>query len=143
MSIKFNDEPLTAERLIEELLGDGRFRAERLIDGFVLVRVVDRNYIVSLCDAGNAQVSFAIGGYTIDTDDLNEWNRTARGCRGYLDERHGAVLTADLLAAAGWSSRMIFDWLQGFDASVGEFHDYVRQANLRHTCRFPRPAVLN
>ena len=60
-------------------------------------------------------------GYKNDLVFINEWNRTKRFSRAYIDKDHDIVLEAEIDIEPGQSSEAIRSWLKGFGLVLNFF----------------------
>lgn len=85
------------------------------------------NYYLYIYEDDDLQLYFGLTGHTIDLAAINEWNKTKRLTRAYLDDDSDPVLESDLLANAGYSTRQLIEWVQVFDTSVRGFRRHIEQ----------------
>jgi len=76
-------------------------------------------------DDGDLQLYFGITGITVDPRTINEWNRTRRLSRAYLDADQDPILEADLLADTGLSRETVSSFVKVFVQSVSHFQTYL------------------
>ena len=68
-------------------------------------------------------------GYSNDLKFINDWNRTKRFSRAYLDKDKDIVLEAEIDLEPGVSEEAIKNWLKGFGVILNFFqHSLVKQA---------------
>ena len=70
-------------------------------------------------------------GFTIELDALNEWNRTRRFSRVYLDKDRDVVLEAEIDLEPGVRLKVIQAWIKNFGLVLNLFHYTLRQGTLR------------
>ena len=87
------------------------------------------SYELLIYDDNDLQLYYGLTGYELDVADLNEWNRTKRLSRGYLDSVDDPVLEADLLANAGYTPRQFLEWIEVFLYSAAEFRAFITERN--------------
>lgn len=124
------DEPKKgyAEDEIVELLQDGGFRAvEKAEDGVLQVRIDGLTYVIYVYDDDDLQLYLGLTGYSVTPEDMNEWNRTKRLSRAYIDDVNDPVLEADLLANAGYTPQQLVEWVSVFDISARDFRSFVTE----------------
>ena len=56
---------------------------------------------------------------------INEWNRTKRLSRAYLDDEGDPILEADLLANAGINKEMVQEFISVFSLSRGQYRAFI------------------
>ena len=72
------------------------------------------SFLLVLYDGGDLQLYYALSGARITTEDVNEWNRTRRLARAYIDTNRTAALESDLPAYAGLNAQMVKGFAQLF-----------------------------
>jgi len=113
------------EELIEMLKDDG-FRAVELTEERVIkIRVDGLPYFLYIYDDDDLQLYFGLTGYSVDVNAMNDWNRTRRLSRAYIDDENDPVLEADLLANAGYTKEQFLEWFKVFTYSVLEFRQFL------------------
>lgn len=113
-----------------ELLKDMGYRAVEKTEERVLSIAIDGyTHFLYVYDDDDLQLYFGLTGYEVTADDMNEWNRTKRLSRAYLDNVDDPVLEADLLANAGFTAKQLNEWISVFDMSAREFHQFVAAAD--------------
>ena len=111
--------------LVEILKGDGyrgvEIREERVIN----IKVDGQMHVLYAYDDNDLQMYYALTGYSISNDVINEWNKTRRLSRAYIDDDNDPVLEADLLANAGMTPKQITEWVTVFIGSAEAFRDHL------------------
>jgi len=74
---------------------------------------------------GDLQMFYGITGVELLASDVNDWNRTYRLSRAYLDENGDPVLEADLLANAGLSPRIVTEFVRVFVDASAQYRNFV------------------
>lgn len=106
-------------------------------EGYQSVRIIDNNqirfvtndtiYVLYLHDDGDIHLYYGATGYSLSYKDINEWNRTSRLSRAYIDDEGDIALETDLLANAGLSPAMVIETINVFvQASVPRFIQFAR-----------------
>ena len=109
-----------------EMLRDDGYRAiQKIDDRHLRIKVDGYSYDLLIYDDDDLQLYFGMTGYTLDTNDMNEWNRTRRLSRAYLDDENDPILEADLLANVGFTNAQFLEWFEVFLYSAGEFRRYL------------------
>ena len=119
------DESYSGEELVDILRGDGYSSVELRSDSRLVIRIDGRNYQLINNDDGDLQLYHYVSGDGITPDLMNEWNRTKRLSRAYVDGDGDAVIEADLLANAGITEAHVTEFLDVFLVSTRAFRDYV------------------
>lgn len=63
---------------------------------------------------------------------MNQWNKTRRLSRAYLDDENDPILEMDLLANTGMTPKQITEWVSVFISPAVEFRQHTGQ--LRVSC---------
>jgi hypothetical protein len=120
----------TDEELVEILKNDG-YRAVEISDERVITIKVDgTTYALYVYDDDDLQLYFGVTGYILTPEQLNEWNRTKRLSRAYLDDENDPILEADLLANAGFTEQQFLEWFKVFNYSAIEFRQFLVENDL-------------
>ncbi len=115
----------TDEELVEILKNDG-YRAVDISDDRVLtVKIDGLTYVLFIYEDDDLQLYFGVTGYVLDENDMNDWNRTKRLSRAYIDDEGDPVLEADLLANAGYTAEQFIEWIEVFNFSAREFQQFL------------------
>lgn len=113
---------------IVKMLSDGGFRAvDKTEENVLKVHIDGLAYALYVYDDGDLQLYFGMTGYSVTPEDMNEWNRTSRLSRAYIDDVQDPVLEADLLANAGYTSQQLIEWVSVFDMSARDFRSYLNE----------------
>ncbi len=115
--------------LIGILIADGYSAIEKLKDGVIKVKVDGSTYLLLNDEDGDLQAYFAISDAVISYRDINEWNKSKRFSRAYLDDDDDPVLEADLLADGGLSEKHVTEFFGIFLQSVRAFVDFLVENN--------------
>ena len=115
----------TDEELVEILKDDGYRVVEISEERVITIKIDGFTYVLFVYEDDDLQLYFGMTGYALDVDDMNTWNRTKRLSRAYIDEDGDPVLEADLLANAGFTKEQFLEWLEVFNFSAREFHQFL------------------
>ena len=111
--------------LVEILKDDGyravEIREERVIN----IKVDGQMHVLYAYDDSDLQMYYALTGYDISNDSINDWNKTRRLSRAYLDDDNDPVLEADLLANAGMTPKQITEWVTVFIGSAKAYREHL------------------
>lgn len=113
------------DELIVILKNDGYRAVEKVEDRVLSVRIDGYTHYLYIYDDDDLQLYFGLTGFEVSADDMNEWNRTKRLSRAYIDDVDDPVLEADLLANAGYTAEQVTEWISVFDLSARKFHQFV------------------
>lgn len=112
--------------IMEILRADGFSAVTKLDEGAIQVNVNGRTHILFNNDDGDLQGYFVTSGVTLSYEDMNEWNRTKRLSRAYLDADNDPVLEADLLSNGGLSKNNVGEFFRIFvNVSVPGFIEFL------------------
>ena len=115
--------------LVEMMKSDGYSAVSRLKDGVISIRVDGVTYALLNNSDGDLQTYYAISDVKLSYEDINEWNRTMRLSRAYLDADKDPALEADLLANGGLTQKNITEFFRVFLGSVKVFKEFVTKHN--------------
>jgi hypothetical protein len=115
----------TDEELIEILRNDGYRAVELTEDRVISIKVDGLTYVLYVYEDDDLQMYFGVTGYVLTPDHMNEWNRTKRLSRAYLDHENDPILEADLLANAGFTKEQFLEWFKVFNFSAVEFRQFL------------------
>lgn len=115
------------EELVEILKDDGfravEIREDRVID----VKVDGQTHVLLIYEDNDLQLYYGLTGYVISDRAINEWNKTRRLSRAYLDDDNDPILEADLLANAGMTPKQITEWMSVFVGSAQAFRQHLNE----------------
>ena len=133
----------SAAQLVSILRSEGYGSVELTEHGDVRFKADGRSYLVLLYEDGDLQLYFSLTGVSLTHAVMNEWNRTKRLSRAYLDSDLDAVLEADLLSDAGMSAQMVLSWVRVFVQGAGLFEDFlVKNGTLDRVPAAANPAAI-
>ena len=115
--------------LVEMMKSDGYSAVSRLKDGVISIRVDGVTYALLNNSDGDLQTYYAISDVKLSYEDINEWNRTMRLSRAYLDADKDPALEADLLANGGLTQKNVTEFFRVFLGSVKVFKEFVTKHN--------------
>lgn len=117
----------TDGQLVSILKSEGFSSVKKEDKGEILIKVNGKNYVLLNDDEGDLQAYYGISGSNLDIDygDINEWNRTKRFSRAYLDEDNDLVLESDLMSDGGINRENVTRFFSVFLQSVGAFRDFI------------------
>jgi hypothetical protein len=116
----------TDDELVQILRDDGYSAVKRVKEKVVLVTVEGRKYILYNNTSGDLQTYYGVSGARVHLKDINEWNRSKRMSRAYLDKSGDPALEADLSAKAGLTARHVTEFFNTFKYSTRVFREYLR-----------------
>ncbi|MEH6579906.1 MAG: YbjN domain-containing protein [Amphritea sp.] len=114
---------------IKQILKNEGYGSVRVIaDGKLRFKANNQVYLLYVHDDGDLHLYFNSVSHSLDYEDINEWNRTTRLSRAYLDSDDDIALETDLLARAGINKNMIVEMVKVFvEISVPQFIDFARE----------------
>lgn len=110
----------TDEELIFLLTQIG-YDARPVIDGSITFELDHAQVMLFNQWGGDLQLYYVVTGGSWELFGINEWNRTRRLCRAYVDPDGDLVLEADLLALGGVTDRQVVSFVAIFDKAVEMF----------------------
>lgn len=115
--------------LVEMMKSDGYSAVSRLKDGVISIRVDGISYALLNNSDGDLQAYYSMSGAKLSYQDINDWNRTMRLSRAYLDSDQDPTLEADLLANGGLTNKNVTEFFRVFLGSVKVFKEFVTKHN--------------
>lgn len=115
----------TDEELVAILEAGGYRSAEVADDRVISVKLDGMTFALYAYDDDDLQLYFGVTGYDIEAETINQWNRTRRLSRAYLDDENDPILETDLLANAGFTAEQFLEWLEVFTWSAVEFRQFL------------------
>lgn len=120
----------TDNELIDILKNDGYRAVEVSEDRVITIKVDGLTYALYVYDDDDLQMYFGVTGYVLTPEHMNDWNRTKRLSRAYLDDDNDPILEADLLANAGFTEEQFLEWFKVFNYSAMEFRQFLIENDL-------------
>ncbi len=115
----------TDEELIA-ILEAGGYRSVQLVeDRAISIKLDGMTYMLYVYEDDDLQLYFGVTGYDIDVEAINDWNRSRRLSRAYLDDENDPILEADLLANAGYSEEQLLEWIEVFSWATTDFRQFL------------------
>ncbi len=102
------------EDLATILRGEGYGTVEVVGDDRIRFKAEGSTFLLLLYEDGDLQLYFGLSGPRVGADDINEWNRTKRLARAYIDTEKDPVIEADLLANAGLNQAIVAEFVGTF-----------------------------
>ncbi len=118
-------ERFTDAELIKILKDDGYSAVSIIDDGAIKVNIDGRAYVLLNKPDGDLQTYYSLTGVTISYKDINEWNRTRRLSRTYLDSDIDPVIESDLLANGGLTATHVTEFFRIFVESAASFRGFL------------------
>ena len=115
---------------VEILRNDGYRAVEISEDRVITIKVDGTTYALYVYDDDDLQLYFGVTGYELMPEHMNEWNRTKRLSRAYLDDENDPILEADLLANAGYTEDQFLEFFKVFVYTALEFRQFLVQNDL-------------
>jgi len=92
----------------------------------VLVKKDGRSVLLIIYGDGDLGIYYGARG-TIPLQAINEWNKTKRLSRAYLDNDNDVALEAELLSNGGMNEEKVVSFVKFFFQSVGQYVDFVQK----------------
>lgn len=114
-------------------------RIERILRSFndIQWRELDNNaYLIQLSDGLKMRLvkrdkslllAAAWGGQRMTLNRINEWNRTKRFAKAYLDNDNDPVLESDYELTGGVTEQNVKEWMKTFVYFTKEFQKYMQE----------------
>ena len=115
--------------LIKIIRDDGYSAVTKLKDGVIRIKIEGRTFVLFNKSDGDLQGYYAIQGVNISYEEINEWNRTKRLSRAYLDSDRDPVIESDLLANGGITVKHVTEFFRLFVVSVDSFRSFISENN--------------
>jgi hypothetical protein len=113
--------------LVEILKDDGYRGVETREEKVINIKVDGQMHVLYVYDDNDLQMYYALTGYSISNEAINDWNKNQRLSRAYLDDDNDPVLEADLLANAGMTPRQITEWVTVFIGSAKAYREHLNE----------------
>ena len=111
--------------LIKILKEDGYSSVEQREGGLIAVKVDGSTLLFVNMSDGDLQGYYSISGADISYEEINEWNKTKRLSRAYLDSDQDPVLESDLLSNGGVAEKHVTEFIRVFLQSTKAFREFV------------------
>lgn len=121
---KFSDDDL-----IRIVKGTGYGVVDKFKEGVIRIKEGDTTLVIFNKPDGDLQMYYSVGGLKVSCEDMNEWNRTHRLSRAYLDKEKDPTLETDLLSNAGITEKHVTETFSVFKMSVSAFREYLIKQN--------------
>ncbi len=97
-------------------------------DNRVLFKSNGRTFVLNLYGDGDLQLYYGATGVKVSAEDINEWNRTKRLSRAYLDSDGDVALEADQFANGGLTREMVTELIRIFvNVSAPQYVEFIRE----------------
>ncbi|RCU49972.1 YbjN domain-containing protein [Corallincola holothuriorum] len=114
---------------LEQLLKQQGYKEVKVREsGSIVFNHDGTNYVLQLYDDGDLQLYFGVSGIRLTASAMNEWNRTKRLSRAYLDSDDDPGLEADLMANGGINEEIVSEFIKVFvNTSAPAFENFLRE----------------
>lgn len=123
---KFSDDDLI--RIIKTA---GYGVPDKYKEGVIRIKEGETIFVVFNKPDGDLQLYYSVGGLKVTCEDMNEWNRTHRLSRAYLDKENDPTLESDLLSNAGMTEKHVTETFNVFKMSVAAFREFLAKQSRR------------
>ncbi len=103
------------------LLTEIGYEARQVLDGSITFELDSARVMLFNQWGGDLQLYYVVTGGDWALSGINEWNRTRRLCRAYVDPDGDLVLESDLLALGGITDRQVVSFVAIFNKAVEMF----------------------
>ena len=112
------------------LQGEGYDSIEVLDEGRIRFTVERFPYLLIIKEDGDLQMYCGLAGARLALEDVNDWNRSVRITKAYIDAEQDPVMVADLLANAGINEEIVKQFVGVFARGLGpKFISFVTERN--------------
>lgn len=117
----------TDGELIHILKEEGFSAVKKTDEGEIVIKVNGKKYVLLNDEEGDLQAYYGISGSNLDInyEDMNEWNKTKRFSRAYLDADNDLVLESDLMSDGGINKENVTRFFSVFLTSVSAFRNFI------------------
>lgn len=122
-------ERFSDDELFDLLKEEGYTGVKILTPGRIKIRMEGSTVILFNKEDGDLQLFYGVGGGKWGYEHVNEWNRTKRLSRAYLDHENDPVLESDLLSNGGLNQEKVKAFLKIFAMSKGAFRLFLLEKN--------------
>lgn len=113
---------------VMQILKEEGYRVSELKEDNFRIKANGRNIKMYYFKGGDLQLYYGVSGVKIGYQEINDWNRTKRLSRAYLDKVNDPVLEADLDGTAGLTRKQVTYFTKVFvDTSVPAFRGFLLQ----------------
>jgi hypothetical protein len=119
----------TDDELLRIMRSEGYDSVSLEKSGMIHIEHKGISYVLLNGDDGDLQLYYGVRGFDISYMDINEWNRTHRLSRAYLDSDRDPVLETDLLSNGGMTIRNVTETVKIFLQSVDAYKTFLREHN--------------
>ncbi len=102
---------------------------DKFKEGVIRIKEGSTTFVIFNKPDGDLQLYYSVSGLKVTYEDMNEWNRTHRLSRAYLDKDNDPTLEADLLSNAGISEKHVTETFNVFKMSVEAFREFLKKQN--------------
>ena len=109
-----------------DILKNEGYRITDIKDDHFKIKINGRTLVMFRFPDGDFQLYYGVSGIKVDYKTINEWNRTKRLSRAYIDRVNDPVIESDLLGDAGLTAKQLIRFTQTFsDVTVPEYRDFL------------------
>lgn len=124
MSTRYSD-----QELMDILRREGYNSVSLIRKNIIRIKIDGRSFVLFNKKDGDLQLYYGITGVKISYRTINEWNRTKRLSKAYIDNEGDPVIETDLLANAGMTPKHVTEFLRIFLQSVSLYRKFIRENN--------------
>ena len=119
----------TDNELIKIIKSEGYSAVSKARDGLIKIKIEGRTILLYNNYGGDLQAFYAISGTNLSYEDINEWNKTKRLSRAYLDSDKDPAIESDLLSDGGITKKNVVYFFNIFTTSVSSFRKFIIEHN--------------
>ncbi len=109
-----------------EILKNEGYRVTDMDDDSFKIKANGRTLVMFRFDDGDFQLYYGVSGIKVDYKTINEWNRTKRLSRAYIDRVNDPVVESDLQGDVGLTSKQLLSFTKTFvDLTVPKYREFL------------------
>ena len=109
-----------------EILKNEGYRVTDVDDDSFKIKAIGRTLVMFRFDDGDFQLYYGVSGIKVDYKTINEWNRTKRLSRAYIDRVNDPVVESDLPGDAGLTATQLINFTKTFvDLTVPKYREFL------------------
>jgi hypothetical protein len=132
MSMAHASPVFTDAELVTMLKAEGYSAVEKIESGAVKVKIDGVSYVLFNKEDGDLQAYYGATGLKVSLNTMNEWNKSHRLSRAYLDSDNDPVLESDLMSDGGMTKGNVLAFFKVFVLSVKQYRDTIMSSKADH-----------
>jgi hypothetical protein len=123
------EKPFGDTEIVTLLKSEGYGSVEKIDAGAIKVKIDGVSYIIFNKDDGDLQAYYGATGLKVSLDTMNNWNKSHRLSRAYLDSDNDPVLESDLMSDGGMTKANVLAFFKVFVLSVKQYRDTIMSSS--------------